>query len=301
MGDKLRREVIQLYYSFDNTDDLYEKGFIWSIFSYFSDLYPNEEDVQQMFRNISRKSIQIEKEMLSDEKKFSRQEKSFMRENKRFFHKYIPYIKENYKDEMTNFSVKERGYLKMLMETFLQNLSLDFYYFYKKMVNEERLILANENQVAFSSLDKSDTFIFYKKFDNVFDVMVLVHELAHSYYYYLNNEKLIDRKDLNKSIKEEIPSRMVELLFINYLNSINLMEFSIKLKNEYDNDLSYYNTNRNSIVNIKYLIGTYLAYQFCEKYTIEEYFRYVCENDFQNLLMEANESNVNNKGKVLVK
>ena len=299
MTNKLKREIQNLYYSYDSTNVLFEKGYLWSIFSYLSDLFPNDLDIQKMFCDIAKKAIKIEKLISVEDKKMNREIKYFMKDNKHFFRDIIPDIKGYYKGDINTFSDENNEYLTMILESFLQSVSMSFFRFYKKIVNEERIIKADDNQVAFSSLYSADTFVFIENFKSIFDVMVLVHELAHSYYYFLNNEILNERQNIENNIKEEIPSRMIELMFINYIKKMNLNDTYLKLKKEYENELYYYNENRSEIKNIKYLIGSYMAYQLYNKYSIEDYFYHVYESNYQDLLLEAKNNNI--KGKVLIK
>lgn len=301
IGDKLKEEIKKLYLSFDKANTCYEKGFIWSFLTLASNLFMDDE-INKMYEDISLRCLKEEKALLIDQKNHEKEINKFMKENKRFFRNNLPRALKMEKIEPYKLPSKDYHYLIKILESFLKSQSIKFYDFYKKMVLEERIIMGDSNQVCFSSINTSKTFIFLEKFDNLYDVMALIHELAHAYYYEINNEILNDRVILENEIKDEIPSKMVELKFIRYLGVINLFKSYQTLKKEYDYLIYNHDQYRNDFDMIKYVIGSYLAYEQENYCQIEDYFQHVYQSDFHDLIIEVQaKTQKENKGKVLRK
>ena len=301
IGEKLKEEIRKLYLSFDSAESYYEKGFIWSFLTLVADLFSDDE-ITMMFKDISLKCLKEEKEFINDKKMHEKEINKFMKENKKFFRNNIPKPYEIEKPIHNDLPSRKYDYLVSILESFLKTQSQYFYNFYKKMIQEERIIMGKNSQVSFSSINTSKTFIFLEKFENLYDVMILVHELAHAYYYEINGERLIDRAIISNEIKDEIPSRMVELNFIRYGGTINLFKTYKSLKKEYDYLIYNYDQYRSNYEMMQYVIGSYLAYQLENRYQIEDYFHHVYQEDFRNLILEArNKLEKENKGKVLRK
>ena len=168
------------------------------------------------------------------------------------------------------------------------------------MFDEGRILYGTNNNTMFTSLYNSNTIIFIEELNNFRDIMIFVHELAHAYYFNINNSRLVERNDISVELKDEIPAKIMEIKFINYLynnGSINegtiLEDFFVSIMMECDK-------KRNGFDYLKYLVASYIAFKLKdEEFMVDKYYKHISQQNIFNLIDEVN--NKKKMGKILRK
>lgn len=287
MNSLIKKEIKNLIESFDKTEDFYEKGYILTLIDYLSKVVPNDKDILSMREVIHSKANLISKELLLYSTIRRDEIGSYMIKSSSFFNEHIESIekKETYNQQkLVSLSHENISYL---ISDFLDGIDSNIYKFYDKMCQEGRILYSIENNTALTSLDNSETVIFVEKLENLEDVMVLLHELAHAYYMYINNYLVKDRESLPMEIKDEIPAKIMEQAFIKYLRNNGVIEASLILEDLFDAIMYECDNRRYNFENLKYLIASNIALSVQDKdINLTEYYKYIYETDIYTIIKE---------------
>ena len=287
MNSLIKKEIKNLIESFDKTEDFYEKGYILTLIDYLSEVVPNDKDILSMKEVIHSKVNLISKELLLYSTIRRDEIGSYMIKSSSFFNEHIESIekKETYNQQkLVSLSHENISYL---ISDFLASIDSNIYKFYDRMCQEGRILYSIENNTALTSLDNSETVIFVEKLENLEDVMVLLHELAHAYYMYINNYLVKDRESLPMEIKDEIPAKIMEQEFIKYLRNNGVIEASLVLEDLFDAIMYECDNRRYNFENLKYLIASNIALSVRDKdINLTEYYKYIYETDIYTIIKE---------------
>ena len=245
--------------------------------------------------NLLRKLLFIDKVLFNNEIEYHNAyyrycNNRFVQENRGFLNKMIPEI--NYVNEKINFVNNSKSSLLAILSSFLQYISPNLLAFYHDLVKNKQIYMvlkSRNNNQAFTLQDVFDTskqYIFLYQFDNIKNVSTLIHELGHCYYNYLNGINCYKNTDVKESIKQEIPSIMLESLFIDYLRMNHYYKRADMLEKDYFNAMYYYRKNMYNVNNIRYLIGFFggneLKKDINYKYSLEEMMIYINNTDYHD-------------------
>lgn len=283
----IMNEIKKLYLSFDDTYDYYEKGYIWYVLEYLKKIFPQNKEIKEMYYDISIKINTNLDDVLKMEYLKNQSVKTFIQQNTSFLKQYIPkYQKKT--DELGKLTIINSKDIFTVFNDFLSSLSGELIHFYQTMLDDGRIIYGDSNNTINTSLNCYNSIIIIKKIQNLKDILILAHELAHAYYIYCNHQKIIERKNPLNAIKDEIPSKIVEMCFINFLFEKKIIEDSLFLKSEFHNTMYYCSQKRNDFYYLKYLIGAHIASSINSNIEIEKYFKHVYKSNVQNLVLEIN-------------
>lgn len=288
MKEVLKNELRELFDSFDNTESVYEKGYIASVFDYLADTEKNY-DIVQMNQEIAFKLCFFDNEYNKYLSLRKKRINSFMKNNRIFFNYNIEkqqerkaypeeYLKPLSGDTITN-----------IIESFLKNIDSDLWNFYLKMVNEGRILNGFNNITLSTSLTKPNSIILIEKLQDLNDIMIFIHELGHAYYSYINNSKITDNSDISNELKDEIPAKVLEIKFIEYIqNNVNY-EDSFVLRNRFDTYTSECDEKRGNFEYLKYLIAANLAYNIKDlDFNLTDYYKHLYESSIFDIVSEMN-------------
>ena len=274
MPNNLYKDIEKLYEKFYETTDIRYKAFIWNVFSNLYNIYPKDRNVRNMFKNISINCNDVKRFINESDNCQKNEEITFLRENYSLFEQILNYDVYEFYNE--NESQKLDYYiLKGIVSSFLKNTSKDLYEFYKKLSIEEKIILLNKHKSdGYTSIldNNGNSYITINRLNTLKDAKILIHEIGHAYYYFLNN---IDLEESNVSllIKNEIPAKWLEYLFVIYLGNYN---YKIIRKKEI-----------NSFPLASYILSLYVINRLRindENKKIEEVFNEIYENDIDSLI-----------------
>lgn len=300
MNDIVKSEIESLCDSFDRTSYYYEKGYILTTLDYLCNIMPGDVDINNM-RNLIRFKMSL---MTNEFLKYmtSRQDKInvFMKKNSVFFNGMIPNLPKKNKYPYKYLAPLSEENISYIIEDFLKNTDENIYNFYQKIVDEERLFYSNDNNTALTTLYNSNTIIFVEDLKTLGDIMIFLHELGHAYYMYINNYRIIERADFQKELKDEIPAKVMEVKFMEYLQKNGVYEQSLILENLYNSIMYECEKKRYRFDNLKYLIASDVANTIRERdFNLTKYFRHLYQTDVYTILNEKN--NEKRLGKVLKK
>jgi hypothetical protein len=176
--------------------------------------------------------------------------------------------------------------ISYILQTFFLSISEDLFLFYEKLKDEKRIIKSVSIETAFTSLDNSNTIIFIKELKDLFDLLILVHEIGRAYYYKLNNIKLSDVGNIEEEIKEMIPAKVMAIKFIDFLRKNDAYEQSMVLRNFFD--YFYYDSckDKYDYNSLKDIIASDIAITVGKDVNIEEFYKYVYETNVRKLVLE---------------
>ncbi len=179
--------------------------------------------------------------------------------------------------------------IEFILNDFFSQLSSSLYEFYLNLKKSSIFVSdrCEEDGKAFIlSPRSSNTFVVIRKLANYLDLSILIHEIGHAYYNAINNVNLDYINVLDNDIKGEIPSRLLELFFIDYLMNNNCSRCANILKNKYRNFLNIERYKLDDYRNLKYYLGNYLAFKLKDNNqgTIEELFKLINNNTLNDLL-----------------
>ena len=297
MNNIIKKEIQELYNSFDKTNNFYEKGYILTFLDYLNSILDDKE-IKDMRDMINIKMFSCRDSYLHFLISRSNSISEFVKRNKEFFNEKIIVSKEQ-KFPYEYLSSLNDESISSVIDEFLKTFDFRIYKFYRRMVDEGRIICSNDNNIAITSLNHSKTIIFIKDLNDLHDIMILLHELAHAYYIYINKLKVIERCDITKEIKDEIPAKIMEIKFIKFISNINNYS-SMVLKNTFNEILYECDSKRDNYENIKYLIASFIAQKLeDDDLNITNYYKYLHQNDIYKIINEID--NKKEKGKVLRK
>lgn len=287
MNSLIKKEIKNLIKSFDKTEDFYEKGYILTLIDYLSKVVPNDKDILSMKEVIHSKVNLISKELLLYSTIRKNEIGSYMIKSSSFFNEHIESVLEKETSNHQKLVSLSHENISYLISDFLDGIDSNIYKFYDKMCQEGRILYSIENNTALTSLDNSETVIFVEKLENLEDVMVLLHELAHAYYMYINNYLVKDRESLPMEIKDEIPAKIMEQAFIKYLRNNGVIEASLVLEDLFDAIMYECDNRRYNFENLKYLIASNIALSVRDKeINLTEYYKYIYETDIYTIIKE---------------
>ncbi len=243
MKDKLK----ELYDYFKYTNNVCEKAFVWDVFSNMSDIYSNDLEIQKMFRDISLACRNLKPLMDNMDYSFFENKKIFMKDNEALFKERISDSTTIYYSANQNKKYSENE-LKGILKSFLYSVSTDLLDFYKEMRYNDAIIIGRKRKIegytSFISLNNSDSYICVKKLNNLYDLKVLVHEIGHAYYNYINNIQFMESRELDNLIKSEIPAMWLELLLVMYLGNYKIKYIQNNNYKDFDKFIYYFGKNQ---------------------------------------------------------
>lgn len=287
MNSLIKKEIKNLIKSFDKTEDFYEKGYILTLIDYLSKVVPNDKDILSMKEVIHSKVNLISKELLLYSTIRRDEIGSYMIKSSSFFNEHIESIEKKETSNHQKLVSLSHENISYLISDFLDSIDSNIYKFYDRMCQEGRILYSIENNTALTSLDNSKSVIFVEKLENLEDVMVLLHELAHAYYMYINNYLVKDRESLPMEIKDEIPAKIMEQEFIKYLRNNGVIESSLVLEDLFDAIMYECDNRRYNFENLKYLVASNIALSVQDKdINLTEYYKYIYETDIYTIIKE---------------
>ena len=236
----MEKELRKLYDAFKETDDIYIKGYIWTVFSNFSIYYKNNYEIKKMFDEISMACQYLRKKIKYYDLLEKQSKNEFINANIELINN-IPNYFYLFNTKFDKKKHSKEG-LNHILESFLNSISFDLLKFYKNIEQEGRIIVLNKRNsdgyTGFSSINDCNNYICINKYETMDDVKVLVHEIGHAYYNYCNNITIDELNKLDLNIKSEVPAILLENLFHIYCRGYNVVKKEkIKIKNY--NDLLY--------------------------------------------------------------
>ena len=287
MKEGLKKELRELYHSFDKTNNFYEKGYIISFFDYLKNVFPNDLDIIKMNRDLIYK-MNLYSDYFTKYSEFrGKKIDKFVKKKTVFFDRRI--TKDNKEFKLINGTLIPLGKdnIAYLIETFLGSIDKDLLEFYRKINSEGRITFSPENITAFTSLSNSNTMIFIEKLENLKDIMILMHEIGHAYYFYINNMKISERENVLSELKDEIPAKVLEIKFVKFLQNNGVFEQGLVLESLFDEIIEECNKKRDNYDNLKYLIASSIAKSVKDKeFDLAKYYKHIYKSDAYNLVNE---------------
>ena len=293
MNQIIKNELRELYTSFDMTNNFYEKEYMVSFFDYLKAVFNDDKEIIEMSDDINKKMMNLRRDSIFFLIARKRKIDEYVENNQDFFYENI-IAPDSFEKIMSDciFPLRDDN-ITYILEEFFKNMGKGIYDYYKKINDEGRVFLGISNETAYTSLNNSNTIIFVKSLEDLLDMMVLIHEIGHAYYFYLNNTKIRERNNIENEIKEEIPAKIMEIKFINFLKDNALYEQSIVLKNLFDYVFYEYGRSENKFDALKYTIASDIAETSGNDVDIDNYFKHIYSTDIYKLVLE----NTNNKAK----
>ena len=295
MNKLVKEEIKKLYKSFNKTDNAYEKEYILSFFDYLKNVFIEDKEIIKMSDDINYKMMSLREDriwfLLTRENKINK----YVFDNKDFFYENIPVPNEFHKISQKSIFPLDEDNVIFILEEFFKSINEDLYEFYQMLNDEERVIYGLSNETAYTSLNNSNTVIFIKGLEDLIDMMVLVHEIGHSYYFYINNTKIAEREEIDVEIKEEIPAKILEIKFIKFLRDNGFYEQSMVLKNLFDYVFYEYGKSNNKYEGLKYIIASHVANTQGEDADVESFFKYIYGTSTDKIILDNNKKNSDKK------
>ena len=283
----IKKEIKKLIESFDKTEDFYEKGYILTLIDYINNVVPYDKDIKLMKESIHNKVDIVKKQFLFYSNIRRDEIGSYMIKSSSFFDEYIEAVEKKETSNYQKLATLSYENISYIISDFLDSIDSNMYKFYDKMCKEGRILYSIENNTALTSLNNSETIVLVKKLENLEDVLVLLHELAHAYYMYINNFLVKDRESLPMEIKDEIPAKIMEREFIKYLKNNGVIEPSMILEDLFNVIMYECDNKRYNFENLKYLIASNIASSVQDKeINLTEYYKYIYETDIYTIIKE---------------
>ncbi len=279
----MKNYLIALYDEFKKTDDVYVRGYIWSILSNFAKYCDSDEEIKKMFNDVSLACQYIRASIRDNELLTLKKEKEFLMDNSEF----IAGIPSEIYLYDSNFDRKKHSMagLYSVLESFLYSVSSEIFDFYQELRKSGRIVILNKGNsngyTGYASVDNSDSFICINKFETFEDLKVLVHELGHAYYSYCNGITLEDTKDLSLMIKSEIPAIWLEMLFHVYLRNYHNIKIKKRRIKSFEDFMNYFGLYATSYLRI----GN-------QDRNLEDMFKYIYETDYHDLIHPMRKRNL---------
>ena len=294
MNQIIRNEIIELYNSFSITENFYEKEYIDAFFERISQVF-NDDEIIKMYEDINNKMNLLNYENICYSLYRREMIDRYVKNNKDFFYESI--VAPEYFNKLSSKCIVQLSdeNISYILEMFFLSLGDDIYLFYKKLNDEGRIFSGISNETAFTSIDNSNTIIFIQELRDLIDIMILVHEIGHAYYFYLNNIKIRERENVKIELKEEIPSKIMEIKFIKFLEANGVYEPSMALENLFDYVFYKYGREKNTFESLKYTIASDIAKTTGKYIDVKEYFKHIYDTSIHKLVLENND--MKEKGK----
>jgi len=278
MKEVVKKELRELCDSFDKAS-IYEIGCIFDLFDYLNNAVPKDYDISRMYQDVSMVFSILENQYNAYFRLRKNKIDSFMKKNQQFFNYSIEKHQARKRYPEGRLSILSFTEVVDIIEDFLKSISLDLWQFYLKMVEEGRIIISFNNAVAHTSLNNSNTIIFIESLQNLNDIMIFIHELAHAYYAYFNDTRARESDNILVELKEEIPAKVLEMKFIKYLENNDYKESTI-LENVFNKYMDECNKKRNNFEYLKYLIAANIAHNIKNiDIDLNSYYKYLYEKD----------------------
>ncbi len=270
MNEELSNIIRSMYLTFLSSNNYDVKSYIIQFFHWLKIEYPNDEIVRTLYSRIMTSLTPKELNLLRINANISDiYQSQYVIDN-------IDYLEDTIQiDKKGSFKKRNipltKELINYILESFLKSVSIELYLFYKNMLHNNHIIfktMRNKESLGNTfiiSADGPETIIFVNKLHNIHDLMVLVHELGHAYYCYLGNIKLEEHLTVKEKIKSEIPSKLLEKLFIQYLWDTCFYYQANQLQKRYDSSMLLERENLENFDNLKYLVGSFLGEKLLEK------------------------------------
>lgn len=287
MNQIIKNEIKELFLSFDKTNNFYEKEYTDTLLERLSRVFDDDLEIKKMHEIISEKMNMLSFENICYSLYRKQRIDQYVEINKDFFYENI--IAPDTFNKMSAKSIVPLSdeNIAYILETFFMSVSEDIYLFYKQIMDEGRIINGFSNEIAFTSLNNSNTIIFVKGLRDLMDMLVLVHEIGHAYYFNLNGVKVGERDNIEFELKEEIPAKIMEMKFINFLNQNGVYEPSTALENLFDYIYYRYGKNENKFEGLKYVIASDIAKTVSNNIDIDEYYKHIYDASIHKLVLES--------------
>ena len=230
----------------------------------------------------------------------------FLRENDSFLLTIPSY---SVRKQIITFQKFDNLLLAQIIDDFFMNLSSDLTLTFEQAKNERRILIRKptikgdlcrchyKQETGFcNNIVNQKYFTYVNQFNTLSDACILVHEIGHYYYGLLNNQKEDDYYNPEMIIKREIPSRMMELLLIDYLKRIGYQDEAMKLQAKYNEHMIYhfYDNSYDTFICYTYLLGSYISTEYADllinkQVSLEEFFQGIYETDYKDILQNTKE------------
>lgn len=250
-----------------------------------------DKDVEKLLRKIGIKLFFHQKELREALDAFERDKKVFLVNNEDTVHSSLFMTKE--KDYSYHFSKKDTSILNSYVELFLKKSSESLYTFYQNLRDNGGIMVSRgrKNNKTFV-IDRENIFLFVRPLETILDAFKLVGEIGYAYYYYLSSDEKVPCCDVLTNVKDEIPIRFLQLLFIKFIYDINKYSLGNNLKQYFDNEIKEYSSIQNDYEKFKKELASYVAYSYIKKDdVVERIYQEISENDVDELFQNAINSN----------
>lgn len=297
MNNSLQRDLYETYNRFYETNNIREKIFIRDLVRELINLFPQDKFLMDVYNNFSRtldRGFYHTQQVINEKNKESYE---FIEKNRLFIEKIIPLNKEIDKEPIFNYY--HMNTLMQILYDFLLTISKELYDFTLGKVQDGRLLIGNINchqkdqdYNGFAGLlggKKLNTYIYVNKLNNLNDLLTLIHEIGHAYFFKINNVDFHFFDNNEQNIKCEIPANLMEILFIRYLTKIGMKKEAIELMKDFNVRIDNEKENKD-FINLKYRIGSFVGSQYADSldtYYLEDIFRFIYQVDFRLLLQKS--------------
>ncbi len=290
-------ELKSLCDNVDKTENMYERGQILTSIDYLCYTLKDNAMINEMYEEVHKKASFLSFNFVGYILAKQAEIDEFMDTNNKFFDANVARCFKNHEYDLKKMVPLTKENVSYILETFLKRVDVNLFSFYQKMCSEGRIIYGPVNQTFFTTLDTSNTVISVNELRDLKDIMVFVHELGHAYYFYINNQRMIDRDTIGIEIKEEIPARILERKFVDFMFQNGVIEQAGILNDIFDHVGYSHDHSRETFDSIKYVIATDMACNVDEKENITKLFKHIYEADIFELIKEN--KNKRGKGKIL--
>lgn len=304
MSSEMLNAISSLYQKSLNTDDLSLKYFTNGFISDLKCMFPNDINIDKIYQHMQLYYSSFLVEFQQIQMQMFNENENFLQNNRSFFEKMLPKLNVQYQN--IYFSYIDYDTLVSLLFSFLKSVSIHLYNFYTKMLRDGRILIRRKNKTdnilsiqcneengffSFISQDDGCYYIYINKFNNIKDLSILIHELGHAYYSYLNNYSITTCKKPDVVIKEEIPARTMELLFINFLLDNNYLGFANILQRTFDNNMIYDRVNLGTLDSYKYSFADFVSHEFANlinhKISLEDFDNGIFNSSYIDIMLDT--------------
>lgn len=302
MRDRKEKDLERLYDLLKRSKSINFRCNSVIFLSYLKEMYPSNKHIMKLNRRIKFQSIMHIGKIIGNTTSLLIDNKKFVKENKGF-NTLIPNSGLSYCN--INKLVIPFDELYQILLSFSKSLDNDFYLFVKKLIDDKKILIRIKTNKKMFGLDSDIStgmgynlsienglyFIYLNRFNSISDLLVLVHEIGHLYYCYINKINSFDKKTRNDDIKEEIPSRIMERLLVNYLYNYN-NSYAIITEKELNNNIIRDETKNNKYTKMKYTLGDFASYIFKDyinkEISLDNFMRYIYSSCYHEILDNAN-------------
>lgn len=298
MNNSLYQELLKLCNECEFTKNMAYIEYAICLLDNLKVIFPYNYDIDQLYQKLSDiSSMEMHEKHLEQVLMYR---DNFIRDNKGFFDTMLPYVR-NKKLNNPVFHSLEFDYFKKLLYGFLGSVSPRLLFFYKKIEKDGKIFVrspSSKEKIFGYNSSESNGFvvplnycIYINKCSSILDLCVLVHEIAHAYYYYCNNYQVNELINPLHEIKEEIPARLLERLLIDYLAENGLTMYAYLLDLNYQDNIIKNIRNADLFNRYKYSIANFIAYELSplinNGVTLEEFNNAIYENDYRIIIADT--------------